>query len=560
MSLEGRHGPRGAISSGEWRFVAVLVATLLLLTALPYAFGYASAPPDRQFMGLVFNVSDHTQYFSWYREFQQGFLAENRLTPEPNEPVFFNLLWWSLGKFGLITGLEVAQVYQAFRLFAGAVFICAVYLFCALFFKDVWKRKIATLVITCGSGLGWVLVVLKYTLARGELLFPLDVYRAGTNSFLSIMAFPHFVMANSLIVITLALVLRAHERRQLGYSVAAGFVALVLGWQHAYDLITVYAVILAYAVLESIRLKRIAWHLVWSGLIVGLLSCSAAVYSVYITSAYPIWEAVLAQFDNAGVFTADPFHVLILVGLPLIVAVLTFDGLVPLRRRHRRELFVKTWFLVSFVVGYLPVVYQVHLTNCWQVPVGILATAGLFRHVIPYLQLQGRRWIARLSPDRFQRLASLLFVLAVLPTSVYLLAWRVYDLNRHEYPYFLYQDDLDALAWLRENTVPSDVVLSARTVGQYIPAVAGNKAFLAHWAQTVGFFEKIEMVESFFARETDDAYRLALVEEFDVRYVLYGRTERDLGDFDPAAVPYLVEVFSGSATRVFRVLSGGTLP
>lgn len=544
------------ISSREWMFVTVLAGILLFLTALPYVFGYIAAPPDQQFMGLVFNVSDHTQYFSWYRELQNGFLAENKLTPEPNEPIFFNLLWWVLGKVGLWTRLEVAQVFQIFRLFAGAVFICVVYWFCSFFFDDVWKRKITCLIITCGSGLGWILIVLKYTLTNGELLFPLDVYRAGSNSFLSIMAFPHFVIANSLIIITLALVLRGYEKKRLSYSFAAGFVALILGWQHAYDLITIYAVILAFAIFEAIKGKNIPWYLVWSGLIVGLLSCSAAIYSVYITTAYPIWKAVLAQFDNAGVFTADPFHMLILVGLPLIVAVLTFDGLVPLQQRGHRELFIKTWFLTSFFVGYLPTNYQVHLTNCWQVPVGILATIGLFSRIIPYLEPKKGIQMIRRNQERFHHALSVLFVLAVIPTSVYLLAWRFLDLSRHRYPYFLYRDELNALAWLEENTIPSDVVLSTRTVGQYIPAFSGNKAFLAHWAQTVDLYGKTEMVQRFFDLETDDSYRLNLLDEFNVRYVLYGRVERELGEYDPSISPYLVEVFSSPGTQIFRVEPG----
>lgn len=541
------------ISSREWVFVTALAAILLSLTILPYVFGYVSAPPDQQFMGLIFNVSDHTQYFSWYRELQNGFLAENKLTPEPNEPVFFNLLWWVLGRVGLCTGLGVDQVFQVFRLFAGAVFIYVVYWFCSLFFDDVWKRKIASLVVTCGSGLGWILIVLKYTLTDGELLFPLDVYRAGTNSFLGIMAFPHFTMANSLIIVTLALVLIGYDKKQLRYSFAAGLVALTLGWQHAYDLITIYAVMLIFAILESVKDRKLSWHLIWSGMIVGLLSCSAAIYSVYITTAFPIWKAVLAQFDNAGVFTANPFHLLILVGLPLIVAVLTFDGLAPLQQRGHREMFVKTWFIVSFCVGYLPVNYQVHLTNCWQVPVGILATTGLFSHIIPYI---ASLWEKRWSEERLRRVLGVLFVLLVLPTSVYLLVWRIYDLRRHEYPYFLYRDDVAALSWLEENTSPSDVVLSARTVGQYIPALSGNKAFLAHWAQTVDFFAKTEMVNDFFNSETDDRYRLNLLKEFGVRYVFYGRPERELGGYDPGASPYLVEVFSSLGTRVFRVELG----
>jgi hypothetical protein len=545
----GTQKSKPLISSREWKFIVALAVILLTLTAIPYAFGYISAPPDQQFMGFVFNVSDHTQYSLWYRELQSKFLAEDKFTPEPNEPAFFNLLWWTLGRIGLWTDLEFAQVYQIFRLFAGAIFICMVYQFCSLFFDEAWERKIACLVITCGSGLGWILVVLKYTLTKGELLFPLDVYRSGTNSFLTIMAFPHFAMANSLIIITLILVLRSYEKKQLRYSFAAALVALILGWQHAYDLIIIYAVMLVFAILETIKARKIAWHLVWTGIIVGLPSSSAAFHSLYLTTADPIWKEVLTQFGNAGVFTADPFHMLILVGLPFIIAVLTFSGFVPLQQRGHRELLLKTWFLVSFFLGYLPTDFQVHLTNCWQVPVGVLATTGIFSRIIPYLGSLVRRW----DQDLFRRVLSVIFVIAVLPTSIYLLAWRVFDLNRHEYPYYLYQDDLDALVWLEENTLPSDVVLSALTVGQYIPALSGNKVFLGHWAETVDFFGKTEMVAKFFDDQTDDSDRLSTIRQFNVRYIFRGEEERILGTYDPGACPYFVQVFSAPRVQLFRV-------
>ena len=73
----------------------------------------------------------------------------------------------------------------------------------------------------------------------------------------------------------------------------------------------------------------------------------------------------------------------------------------------------------------------------------------------------------------------------MLPTNLYLWAWRFTDLGRHDYPYYLYEDEIQALGWLRENAEPDDTALSSLALGQYIPAISGSKAFLAHWAQTV---------------------------------------------------------------------------
>jgi hypothetical protein len=543
--------PKGTrlISRGEWKFVAVLVIVLLVVTTIPYAYGYFSAPPDQQFMGLVFNVADHAQYAAWYHELQDGFLAEDKLTPEPNEPAFFNLLWLVLGRIGLWTNLGFAQMYQVFRVFAGVLFILMVYGFCALLFDEIWERKIASLVIACGSGLGWILVVLKYTVTKGELLFPLDVYRAGANSFLTIMAFAHFAFANSLLIGALVLILKSYQEKRLSYSWMAAIVTLVLGWQHAYDLLIIYSVMLGFAIVESLKAKAIVWHLIWTGLILGVVSGPAALYSFYLTRANPVWKGVLAQFGNAGVFTADPFHMIILVGLPFIAAVLTFDGLVPLQQRSSREMLVKVWFLVSFFLGYLPTGYQVHLTNCWQVPVGILAVRGLFSRILPYVA----DLFAARNHERVRRVLGVVCVLAVLPTSLYLLSWRVLDLSRHQYPYFLYKDDLSAMEWLETNSESSDVVLSALSVGQFIPAISGNKVFLGHWTQTLDFHGKTEMVERFFDDSTDDEYRLGIIREFDVKYVFWGQEERGLGPYNPQDSSYLVRVLSSPHAQLYRV-------
>jgi uncharacterized membrane protein len=111
------------------------------------------------------------------------------------------------------------------------------------------------------------------------------------------------------------------------------------------------------------------------------------------------------------------------------------------------------------------------------------------------------------------------------------------------------------LDWLRENTSPDNVVLSSITVGQYVPALSGNTAFLAHWAQTVDFYDKSERVKRFFDAAVADAERLDTVCAFDVDYVFYGPAERALGDYDPAAASWLVLTFSVPQADVYRVES-----
>ena len=525
-----------------------LIVAVLVVTSLPYLYGYLSGPPDRQFMGLALNIPDHGQYLSWWQSFQGSFLVSNKLTPEPNEPLFFNLLWWMLAQVSRWTGLGYAPVYQAFRWFAGGSFLWAVYRLIAQLLSEERQRRMAFLLITFSSGLGWVLVLLKYTLTRGELLFPLDVYIAEGNSFLCILAFPHFTLALTFIALIFEFIWRGWKEDRTKHFVVAGVLALLLGWMHTYDLLIIYGVMGVFAL--SIWLKQRAFprRLFWGGVIIAALSCSGAIYSVVLTTVDPLWEEVLAQFANAGVYTPSPPHMLILFGFPLIVAVAVWIGLAWCKQWSAENLFVMGWFLAGAALNYIPTDFQIHMLNSWQIPMMLLVAKGLYDFVAPSIA----RWKPALG-DRAGRLVVVVFLVAVLPSNLYLWTWRFTDLARHDYPFYLHRDDVAALDWLRENSSPNDIVLCSITVGQYVPAISGNTVFLAHWAQTVDYYDKVERVAHFYDASAPDDARAETLRAFGVDYVLHGPAERDLGDYDPATAPWLELAFSAPHVDVYRV-------
>lgn len=48
-------------------------------------------------------------------------------------------------------------------------------------------------------------------------------------------------------IVIIALLWYGHLHKQLRYAVGGGIVVLVLGWQHAYDLLIVYGALAAFA-------------------------------------------------------------------------------------------------------------------------------------------------------------------------------------------------------------------------------------------------------------------------------------------------------------------------
>ncbi len=543
--------PKATVLS-EWRFVAVTIIFTLVITSLPYLYAYLSTPADKQFMGIMLDVPDHVQYFSWMRELSHSFLASNKLTPEPNKAIFFNLLWWGMGRLGLILNLNFAGMFQLLRVFATILFLLLVYRVCSWFLEDRLMRRTAFLLISFTSGFGWVLVLLKYTLAHGQLLLPLDTYIAEGNTFLDVLGYPHFVAA-ALYIFIFDLMVRGQVKAQLRFVVAAGLVALFLGWQHAYDLILVYGILGSYIAFKFLRDRKLPVYLIKGILLVGIISCWPALYSVWLTTADPVWKAVLSQFSNAGVYTPPLWQLPILFGPIFLLALFTVIKRNPvhLKQFNDRDLFILAWFVISFALIYVPTDYQIHMLNGWQVPMSILATQGFFKYIIPWFQKFIRRtW----STDTIRRAAAAALVMIVLPTNIYLFTWRYTDLAKHDYPYYLYKDELSAMKWLETNAKPQDVVLSSLTTGQYIPALTGTNAFLAHWAQTLDYYGKSEMVQEFFSANTSDARRQQILQGYNVRYIFYGPAEQALGQYNLDRSSLVKMAFTTPMVKVYAVL------
>ena len=152
---------------------------------------------------------------------------------------------------------------------------------------------------------------------------PLDIYIAEGNTFLCILAYPHFLEAAAFILGVFALLFIGEQKRQLRFAVLAGVVAFLLGWQHGYDLIIVWAIPCVFGAMRWILDRQFPIYWFKAMLITGLVSLPPAIYNFLLTQLDPTWDEVLAQFANAGVYTPNLLHFFILMGLPLILAVIS---------------------------------------------------------------------------------------------------------------------------------------------------------------------------------------------------------------------------------------------
>ncbi|ACL23728.1 glycosyltransferase family protein [Chloroflexus aggregans] len=529
------------IDAAEWRFYGWVILGLLIVIWAPIVFAFVTAPPDRQFMGVIDGVPDHNQYFAWMRSFTTANLAANRLTPEPNEPAFFNLLWWVTARLSVITGVSYIIAYTILRLVAILSLIGSLLIFLQLMVDQPRQRQIAFWLICTSSGLGVIWIVIKYLVGLPEAPFPISIYTVEPNTLMIMQAFPHFTMALALIITIFSLMWLGWRKQQLRYAIGAGIVGAVLALQHAYDLLIVYSMLGLFGLLIWWRDRRFPSLLFQQGVILVFFSAPGALYLAYLVANEPIWGRKLEQFDNAGVFTPNPALLVILLGVPFVLA------LAGLRRRmfrsaDDRDMLIAAWFVVHFVLMYLPLKFQIHMLLGVQVPMVLLATRYLDERLIPALR-RGGRYALGLG-------VAAVFGLSIV-TSVYIQGWRFVYLARYEQPHYLTNDELAALQWLQQHTTADDVVLADIELGQFVPVWSDARAYIAHWAGTLNFFSRRDNARTVLDPTTSSDQRQRILAADGVSYVVM--RDRDGSRTALSQDNHLVVVYENATVSVYRV-------
>ena len=516
------------------RNYALVTLAVFLVSSIPYVYGYAVQGPGMRFTGIVFDVPDTAQYFAWMRSFSHSALIANPLTPEPGAERFFNLQWWLLGVLAFKTPLGAVVTYQILRVVALAAFAGALAWFCRLVIPR--RAFLAFCVVMLSSGLGWIWVVRKQW--TGELSHPLDVQVGEANTYFAAMAFPHLLLAAAAMLAIFCLFLGGVGERRWRYSGLAAVLTLALGFSHGYDLIPTMAIPLLTVGVLTLRERRLP-ELTWPAAAIVVAAGPGALYAVGLTRLDETWRGVLGQYGNAGVYTPLPHHLVILLGVPLLLAIWQVRPAAWQNLDHV-QLFVRVWLVAGFALAYIPTDFQIKMLTGYQVPLGILAVQTLGEI----------RWPALL-PERRRLALPAALLLVVVATNVYLTAWRVVDLRREQYPYYMSAGDIAALERLDDFIEPGEVVLSSEMLGLFVPVYSDGRPFLAHWAQTLRYYERRDLVRQVYSSPDASAAFDEFLREHRIAFIIAGPAEaQEAGVTLPIDMP--LETMVAGSTMVYR--------
>ena len=537
------------IERAELRWVCLMAALVMLFTLLPYYFGLFITPEGMKFMGWIHNPDEHNVYLSWMRQAREGQLFFfDRFTTEPQAARFFNLFFLVLGFASRVTHLPLVVIYHLARLLFGFLLLAAIYALAARFTSNLITRRLAFWLTAFGSGLGWLWWLLNFPGGRRPVDFGPGLVMPEAITFLSLLLNPLFCFSVWLLITGLLLLLISFQLRSVKWAIWSGVVFLILGNVHSYDMFTAYGVVLVYLVVLGLTERRFPKAEIGLAALAGLLSLPSVAYQYLVFRTNPVFQ------EKALTLTLSPplLDYFLSFGIPLLLAILGVVAII--RYRRKEQLFPVVWCIISFALVYLPVSFQRKLAEGLQVPICLLAALWVGDYLGGRLNRRGIAW------------AGLAAILLAVPSNGFFLAEAHQALITNNAakaqflmpPFYLYQEQLEGIHWLEEDSHPDQAVLCTPLIGSYIPGLSGNRVYVGHWAETLHYGQKLQIMHQFFRSETSHTGRMAelsrkaLIKSEGLDYLFYGPYEQELGDFRPDQSPLMESVFRNRLVTIYR--------
>ncbi|NUQ01405.1 MAG: hypothetical protein HUU35_16300, partial [Armatimonadetes bacterium] len=144
------------LAPAELWWALAWAAALAALTTLPYVIAAGATPSARHYLGFVFNPDEPNVHLSWIRQAAEGAVfLRNEFTAEPHVGRFLNIFMLFAGRLASWLHLSAYQIWAVGRAVAPLLLGVACYLLASDLSQHRRSRRLAVVIITLSSGLGW---------------------------------------------------------------------------------------------------------------------------------------------------------------------------------------------------------------------------------------------------------------------------------------------------------------------------------------------------------------------------------------------------------------------
>ncbi|MEW5693462.1 MAG: hypothetical protein AB1765_09235 [Candidatus Hydrogenedentota bacterium] len=449
----------------------ILIITVLIVTNIPYIYGYFHQTKEKRFTGFYFFLDDCFTYLS---KIEQGrryhLLWENLYTSEYHKPRLIFTFYIFLGFLSKLSSVSSDIIYHISRFLLIIVFIIVINKFYILFFQD-YSDRMSGLIVTCfSSGLGFLYPIFS---DKVSINVPVDVWIPESITFMTFLHCPHIILSNILFVYILTVFLKNKPITILS-RVYLIITSLCIGSMTPYVLILLIPALLIIKILNRDNLNNIGVDFFIS-ISSGLFFC---IYYFIILQTDRIINLWLAQDD-----LSPPNIIYILWGYSILIVLALFT-----LKNIRNNCYIKilwVYIIINLIFIYLPIKFHRRFLTGLHIPLSILANYGII-----YI-------ISRIREKRIIEFFLIIFpILAA--GNIFFILYGVYTLNKFTYPSYINKNLLNTLKKL-ERLQPDykEVSLSTIELSPYIPAFSGCKTYWGHHPQTVDHDRKKENIIKF---------------------------------------------------------------
>jgi hypothetical protein len=534
-----------------WPLALTLIA--FSITEVPFELGHRWAPPGTVFDGLTGMTHDQNMYFSFIRQGAEGrWLFSNRLTHVEHEPAMLNLEWLAVGRLIAWLGGNVRLAYAIWRLVGTALLVYGFWCLAEVIGLSLVQRRVGAVLCAFGGGFGWIFL----SLDRVGLIAPMPIAMLdisdATHPFSHIFFNPHISLSHGFSLFTLAAYCAGEKTGKLRWYAVSSLLAAVHGLIRPYDLILLFGAVPLFLFIELVVERVWSWQKTIARGLPLLVTAPVVAYNAALFQLHPVFKYWASQ----GVVKPFPIHWHF---LSLGIAGVLFAVRLCLIRRYPLKS-PSERFLVAWLAGVL------FLFHGHKFPwLSFMPYTPVFGATLPSVMLI--LGIAVIDPRFFPeghpgwKRISLLTVF-VFVSSLGSVVWmakicrNLANLPEHYIP----GSEYESYVWLENHAEPSDVIVSSLYSGNRMAKYVSARFALGHLAVTPHVHELSRRVEQFYegALTVDEAK--SLLRELHARWIYRGPLERDLGSFDPAAIPGVVEQHTDNDVQVYSFQPVAAMP
>jgi hypothetical protein len=510
------------IPRSEWRWAIGWSLALLVLLNLPYALALIFTPTGWQFYGFLLNPLDGHSYLAKMDQgWRGGWKFYLSFSPEAHEGVYIFTFYLALGHLARLVGWPAIVVFHLARLLSGAILLPITYRFIAEVTPHRPERRLVFILVLFTAGVSWL------GLALGGL--PIDLWVPEAFIHFSIYHNPHFALGLALMLLIFILILPAKVTgpRVTTLALLAFGLAVIM----PFGAITASVVLLAYTGWRFFAAgRRLPMPEIWLTLVVGVSAAPITFYDGWISLTDPMVIGWSAQNITAA---PPPRDVLTGFGLTGLLAIAGGWHIIRHGERRPGEWLVLLWAITAIGLLYTPFALQRRLIFGLHLPLCLLATMGLTRWLRPHLRRMAITLVV------FVGVLGMVFAGGLPLIGVF----QSPETYKPAQMLYLREDEVTALAWLRQHSGRDTVILASPRVGMVVPGQTGARVFYGHPFETVNAKEKLAQVNAFYRGEINAVSPPA-------DYIFYGPSEKELGR--PARLNSFTEVFTTGKVSIYR--------